>query len=58
MEHIIGETATVVLKIDLGTNPMAILYDTELRSKYQCNLQENRAYRFGVYGCGWATQIM
>ena len=54
LEYIIGETTTVILKLDLSSNPQAEIYDSERRSLYVCNLKENR---MGIYGSGWSTVV-
>ena len=42
----------------MSSTPRAIIQDSELRCKYECELPGERAYRLGIYGSGWAVRIL
>lgn len=53
-----AQTTVVVLRIELGAASRAVLFDSEMRCRYECELKAKSAYRMGVYGCGWAIEVI
>ena len=58
IDQFVAQTTIVTLRIQLGPEPKAIIYDSENMCQYECELKEKKAYRMGVYGCGWAMDII
>ena len=53
-----AQTTVVTLRLELGPEPRALIFDSELICEYECPLDEKKAYRMGVYGCGWAMDMI
>lgn len=54
IDQFVAQTTVVTLRLELGSQPRAVIQDSEMQCQYVCELAERRAYRMGVYGCGWA----
>lgn len=58
IDQFVAQTTVVRLRLELCGDAKAIIYDSEMQCHYECKLQQKKAYRMGVYGCGWAVQII
>lgn len=58
IDQFVAQTTVVVLRVELGASPRAVLFDSEMRCRYECELKGKGAYRMGVYGCGWAMEVV
>lgn len=57
IDQFVAQTTVVVLRLELGASSRAVLFDSEMRCRYECELGKG-AYRMGVYGCGWAMEVV
>jgi hypothetical protein len=58
IDQFISQTTVVILRLELGSSPVAHLHDSEMKCFYECPLKEQTTYRMGVYGCGWAMEVV
>lgn len=54
IDQFVAQSTVITLRLELGPHPKAIIYDSEMMCQYECELAEKKAYRMGVYACGWA----
>jgi hypothetical protein len=58
IDQFIAQTTVVVLRLELGASPRALIHDSEMKCLYECELKEKTTYRMGVYGCGWSMEVI
>ncbi len=59
IETHIAQSTTIVMRMELdSTAPRAVIFDSEMKSVYECSLKSNTKYRMAVYGSGWAIILL